>query len=261
MIEIKFTLDATPALLCTLQDLAGAIRAVAHPVTPLPSGYPCGQLTSPFRTAELREGIEKDSTAENAQNLPSEAHAEEERTETPDNVEEPKKRKSRAKKAPSESNTPVAPASGDNLSADGASAEPGQATPEGTHAPAQEPAPETAPAPVADDPTPIVTQDPVEETPAPEPATEIVTPAPVAEAPAATAEDPLAGKGQTGEVLTELTRKAIGELDAAGVDRSDANRRIRDYCARTDIKFPTFPALLQAVGYSEAMAICKGARV
>ena len=56
-----------------------------------------------------------------------------------------------------------------------------------------------------------------------------------------------------------ITRKAIGDLDALGVDRGDANRRIRDYCARNEIKFPTFPALLNAVGYAEAIEICKGA--
>lgn len=219
MIEIKFTLDATPALLCTLQDLAGAIHAAARPVTPLPSGDPCGQLTPPFRTAELREGIEKYGTAEKAQNLPSEAPVEAERPETHENAEEPKKRKHRAKKSPSESNTQFSPAVGDNSSPVG-EAEPDRATPE--------------------------------ETPAPEPG-------PVEEAPSAPAEDPLAGKGQTGEILAELTRKAIGDLDALGVDRGDANRRIRDYCGRNEIKFPTFPALLNAVGYAEAIEICKGA--
>ena len=89
------------------------------------------------------------------------------------------------------------------------------------------------------------------ETPAPEPA-------PLEEAPAAPEEDPLAGKGQTGEILAVLTRKAIGDLDAQGVDRGDANRRIRAYCDYHAIKFPTFPALLNAVGYAEAIAICKG---
>lgn len=230
MIEIKFTLDASTALIGALQDLAGAIRAAAHPVTPLPSGYPCGQLTPTFRTAELREEIEKDGAAEKAQNLPSEAPVEAERPETHENVEGPKKRKPRAKKAPSESNTPVAPAIGDNLSPV-VDAEHERSTSEETNAPetAQETAPETA-----------------QET------------APVEEATAAPAEDPLAGKGQTGEILAELTRKAIGELDALGVDRGDANRRIRDYCNFNEIKFPTFPALLQAVGYADAIAICKG---
>lgn len=206
--EIKLTLDATPALIGALQDLAGAIHDAVHPVTPYVSG-PMPSKADIDRLAEL----EKDGTDEKAPNLPSEAPTEAERPETPENVEEPKKRKSRAKKAPSESNTPAAPA-------------------------------EEAPAP------------------APEPAPEIVTPAPAEPAPVVVhldGTDPLAGKGQTGEILAELTRKAIGDLDALGVDRGDANRRIRDYCARNEIKFPTFPAVLQAVGYAEAIAICKGA--
>ena len=232
MYEIKLTLDASTALIGALQDLAGAIRAAAHPVTPLPPGNHCGLLTHQDRPAELREGIEKDGTAEKAPNLPSGATVESERTEAIEIVEKPQKRKPRAKKAPSESNTPVATSIGDNSSPDG-KAEPERATMEETNAPETDPETETAP--VAD------------------------APAPVEEAPAAPAEDPFAGKGQTGEILAELTRKAIGDLDALGVDRGDANRRIRDYCTRNEIKFPTFPALLQAVGYAEAIAICKGA--
>lgn len=71
-------------------------------------------------------------------------------------------------------------------------------------------------------------------------------------------EDALAGKGQSGEVLNELTKKAVQVLDALGIDRAVANRRIREYCAGNDIKFPTFPALLQAVGYAAAIAVCRG---
>ena len=218
MYEIKLTLDATSALIGALQGLAGAIRDAAHPVAPLPPSNLCGLLTPRDRPAGLREGIEKDDAAERALNLPSEPPADAERTETLESTEAPKKRKPRAKKAPSESDATFAQAVGDNSS------------------PAGESVPERA------------TQ---------EKATALA-PAPVEEAPSARAEDPLAGKGQTGEILAELTRKAIGDLDALGVDRGDANRRIRDYCARNEIKFPTFPALLQAVGYAEAIAICKG---
>lgn len=245
MIEIKFTLDASTALIGALQDLAGAIRAAEHAVTPLPPSNHFGLLAPQDRPAELREGAENDGAADKAHDFPSDAPVEAERTEATENVGEPKKRKPRAKKAHSESNITVAPAIGDNSSPAG-EAEPERATPEETNAPETNPdtAPETEPAPVAEDHAPeIVTQDPAEETPAT----------------ADPAEDPLAGKGKTGEILAELTRKAIGDLDALGVDRGDANRRIRDYCARNDIKFPTFPALLQAVGYAEAIAICKGA--
>ena len=72
------------------------------------------------------------------------------------------------------------------------------------------------------------------------------------------ADEALAGKGQTGDILSELTQKAIGDLDRLGVSRSDANRRIREYCGANGIKIPTFPALLQAVGYAAALDICKG---
>ena len=210
MIEIKFTLDATPALIGAVRDLAGAIHAAANNAHHAPAGAPCELLTTPSATVDAPVAPEEDGAAENATNLPSDAPAEAERPEAPENVDEPKKRKSRAKKVPSDSSAPVSPA---------------------IDAPA-----------------------PVEDTPAPAPET-----APVVEAPAATAEDPLAGKGQTGEVLAELTRKAIGDLDALGVDRSEANRRIRAYCERNDIKYPTFPALLHAVGYAEAITICRGA--
>lgn len=241
MFEIKLTLDATSALIGALRDLSCAIRAAAHPVTHQPPSNHCGPLTPLDRHAGLREGIEKDDAAEKAQNLTAKAAVESERPEAQENVGEPKKRKPRAKKAQSESNIPVATAIGDNLSPAG-DAVPERATQEETNAP--ETAPETEPAPVAGDHAPeIVTKAPAEETPAP----------------ADPAVDPLAGKGQTGEILAELTRKAIGDLDTLGVDRGDANRRIRDYCARNEIKFPTFPALLNAVGYAEAIEICKGA--
>ena len=229
MIEIKLTLDATPALIGAVRDLAGAIHAAANNAQPVPAREPCGQPTPQAIHAEPREVVEKDGTAEDAQNLPSEDAVEAERTETPENVGEPKKRKSREKKRPSESNAPVAPAIGDNSSPVG-EAETERAASEETTAP--ETTPETTPE-IAPETTPCFVH--------------------------LDGTDPLAGKGQTGEILATLTREAIGDLDALGVDRSEANRRIRDYCARNDIKFPTFPALLQAVGYAEAIAICKGA--
>lgn len=251
MFEIKFTIDATPELIGALLDIAGAIHSVSRPM-------PALQSTQKNSPAERREGTEEDGTAEKAQNLTAETPVEAERPESPENVEGPKKRKSRAKKAPSESNTPVTPAVGDNLSPACACAAPGPSAPEETPA-------EPEPAPAVADPSPVegavsfacvsYVGDRISETPAPEPAPLEEAPA----APAAPAEDPLSGKGQTGEILAELTRKAIGDLDALGVDRGDANRRIRDYCASHEIKFPTFPALLHAVGYAEAIAICEGA--
>lgn len=237
MIEIKFTLDATHELIGALRDIAGAIHSFSLPM-------PARQREQKDSNADTCDAVD------NGQNLTNEVPVDPEQAETPPSTKGTKKRKPRAKKAQCEGNPPVVPAVGDDSSPVG-DAEPERATQKETNAPDTHA--ETEPAPVAEDPAPgIVTQDPVEETPAPEPS-------PVEEAPADQAEDPLAGKGQTGEILAELTRKAIGDLDALGVDRGDANRRIRDYCARNEIKFPTFPALLQAVGYAEAIAICKGA--
>ena len=261
MYEIKLTLDATSALIGALQGLAGAIRDAAHPVAPLPPSNLCGPLTPRDRPAGLREGIEKDDAAEKAQNLPSEAHVVAVRPEATENVVEPKKRKPRAKKAPSEINNPVSPAIGDSSSPVGDSSSPAGACAEpGPSAPEETPA-EPEPASGVADPAPVegavsfacasYIGARVSETPAPEPS-------PVEEAPSAMAEDPLAGKGRTGEILAELTRKAIGDLDALGVDRGDANRRIRAYCDYHGIKFATFPALLHAVGYADAIEICKG---
>ena len=153
--------------------------------------------------------------------MPSEYVEAPEQPETPVNEEEPKKRKPRSKKQASEPEQPKA--------------EPEQAKDE----PVSEPEPEPEPEP---------------EQPKAEPEPE----QPKAEPEQSQDEDPLAGKGQSGEVLNELTKKAVQVLDALGIDRAVANRRIREYCAGNEIKFPTFPALLQAVGYAAAIAVCRG---
>lgn len=151
--------------------------------------------------------------------MPSECVEAPEQPETPANEEEPKKRKPRAKKQASEPEQPKA--------------EPEQ--------------PNDAPMP---EPEPEPEQPKAEPEPQPE--------QPIAEPEQPQDEDALAGKGQSGEVLNELTKKAVQVLDALGIDRAVANRRIREYCASNEIKFPTFPALLQAVGYAAAIAVCKG---
>ena len=222
MLEIKFTLDATPELISALRDIACAIHCVSWPAAHS-SDAMRGDPSQACGNAEKRE--ENDGAADKAHDFPSDSPVEAERPEATENVGEPKKRKPRAKKSPSESNPTVAPTVGDNLSPVG-DAE--RATQEETNAPDThaETDPETVPEPST-----------VE---------------------ASTAEDPLAGKGQSGEILAELTRKAIGDLDALGVDRGDANRRIRAYCDYHEIKFATFPALLHAVGYADAIEICKG---
>lgn len=221
MFEIKFTLDATPELISAMRDLAGAIHSVAVSV-PAHHAKKDGGTYS--------ESAVKCEDVEISKNSTDEAATEPKQTEISQSAEEPKKRKSRAKKAPSDSAGPVSPSAGDDLSPIGANEEPAKEVSD--HAPVDGAAPSH------------------EQKAGPEHDPEA---APMGET------DPLAGKGQTGEILAELTRKAIADLDALGVDRGDANRRIRDYCARNEIKFPTFPALLQAVGYADAIAICKGA--
>ena len=172
-------------------------------------------------------------------------------TEAQAEAEEPKKRKSRAKKAPSESNTPVTPAIGDNLSPACACAAPGPSAPEETPA-------EPEPAPAVADPSPVegavsfacvsYVGDRISETPAPEPA----------HGPAPAPEKDMSGKGEKGEILSDLTRRALAELDEAGVARDESNRRIRDYGIRHGLKFPSFTALVQILGYADAVAVAKG---
>lgn len=153
--------------------------------------------------------------------MPSECVETPEQPETPANEEDPKKRKPRSKKQASEPEQPKA--------------EPEQPKDDTVPEPEPEPEPEQPKA------------EPVPEQPKAEPAPEL-----------SQDDDPLAGKGQSGEVLNELTKKAVQVLDALGIDRAVANRRIREYCAGNEIKFPTFPALLQAVGYAAAIAVCRG---
>ena len=93
-----------------------------------------------------------------------------------------------------------------------------------------------------------------EATPAPEVAT---APEPAPE-PAPAPEKDMSGKGEKGEILSDLTRRALTELDEAGVARDESNRRIRDYGIRHGLKFPSFTALVQLLGYADAVAVAKG---
>lgn len=122
-----------------------------------------------------------------------------------------------------------------------------------TAAPSQDPAPapETSPA-VGDKSSPGGDAEPEpaasEDTRAPEPAQE----------PASAPEKDMSGKGEKGEILSDLTRRALAELDEAGVARDESNRRIRDYGIRHGLKFPSFTALVQLLGYADAVAVAKG---
>lgn len=151
---------------------------------------------------------------------PAESVETEEPVEAPAEPEEPKKRKPRAKKQASQSEEPKE-----------------MPTDEPTEPPKQEE---------------VIIEEP--KTADPEPKAEATV---TEEAPKEKALD-LSGKGETGDILAELTRKAIAELDSSCVNRADANRRLRAYCASHDIKLPTFPALVQAVGYGTAIAVCMG---
>lgn len=86
------------------------------------------------------------------------------------------------------------------------------------------------------------------------PATE-VAPAPE---PEPAPDKDMSGKGEKGEILSDLTRRALAELDEAGVSRDESNRRIRDYGIRHGLKFPSFTALVQLLGYADAVAVAKG---
>lgn len=175
--------------------------------------------------ARVEKPVETQAPEIEAQ-MPSECVEAPEQPETPANDEEPKKRKPRSKKQASEPEQPKAE----------------QEQPKDD--PVSDPEPEQPKA----EPTP----EPEQTKPEPEPEQ------PKAEPEQPQDEDALAGKGQSGEVLNELTKKAVQVLDALGIDRAVANRRIREYCAGNEIKFPTFPALLQAVGYAAAIAVCRG---
>lgn len=235
MFEIKVTIDISDRLLSTLSILAGSLHTKVEPVKqeakpvdmPVYVQKPV-EWTENVETAKsdaLTKAVEQDAPAE-PQNLP---------VETPKPADVPKPAETVESPAAVKSDAPAEPkAETPKKASRSKKAEP-KAEP-------VKPAEEKA---EAEDPLM-----PPEPTKAPEP---------VKEEPKAD-ETPKAdeGKGATGDVLAELTKRAIVELTEAGIDRADSNRRIREYCAKNEIKYPTFPALLNAVGYSKAIAVCKG---
>ena len=239
--NITITFDITPRLFAAVKSIVDAERPRV-PSIDVPDSEP--------------ETAVESTEPEKAQNLTAEAPVDGGHPEPIEDVEEPKKRKSRAKKAPSEIGSPVSPAIGDNLSPACACAEPEPAPLKETHVP--DPAP--GPAPVVEEPAPVegavsfacvsYVGARVSETPDPEPAPEPEPePAP---------EKDMSGKGEKGEILSDLTRRALAELDEAGVARDESNRRIRDYGIRHGLKFPSFTALVQILGYADAIAVAKG---
>ena len=223
MFEIKITLDATHNLLEAIRAVADAL-AQRRDALPDPEQERIFQKLDSMRHDPDAYAKERTDVPETAPESRAEAIASEAPAETPAADEEPKKRKPRAKKQ----------------------AEQEEATKAVAEEPKAEPAVEEPKAePAVEEPK----AQPAEEAPS-QPVKEEIKPEENDEA--------LAGKGQTGDILSELTQKAIGDLDRLGVSRSDANRRIREYCGANGIKIPTFPALLQAVGYAAALDICKG---
>lgn len=222
MFEIKITLDATHTLLAAIRAVADALApSQRHDALPDPEQERIFQRLDALRhdfDAYAREMAEITDAPETAPESPAVPIASEAPAETPAAEEEPKKRKPRAKKQAEQEEAPKAAA----------------------EEPKAEPAVEEPKAQPAEVHAEEVAQ-PVKE-----------------EISLEGNDEALAGKGQTGDILSELTQKAIGDLDRLGVSRSDANRRIREYCGANGIKIPTFPALLQAVGYAAALDICKG---
>lgn len=233
MFEIKVTIDISDRLLSTLSILAGSLHTKAEPVKQeaKPVDMPVYvqktvKVTENVETAKsdaLTKAVEQDAPAE-PQNLP---------VDTPKPADVPKPAETVESHAAVKSEAPAEPkAETPKKASRSKKAEPVKADPVEEKAesedPLMPPEPTKAPEPVKEEPK-------ADETPKAD-----------------------EGKGATGDVLAELTKRAIVELTEAGIDRADSNRRIREYCAKNEIKYPTFPALLNAVGYSKAIAVCKG---
>lgn len=82
-------------------------------------------------------------------------------------------------------------------------------------------------------------------------------PAPAAEPEPEESEDEL-GKGAVGEVISELTGKLISRMNEEARDKATINRNLRAKCEELQLKFPTVPALIQAIGYGNAYKACIG---
>lgn len=66
------------------------------------------------------------------------------------------------------------------------------------------------------------------------------------------------GKGAVGEVISELTGKLINRMNEEARDKATINRNLRAKCEELQLKFPTVPALIQAIGYGNAYKACIG---
>lgn len=116
-----------------------------------------------------------------------------------------------------------------------------------------EPKPEPAPQPVEPAAAVETSTKGVEQTPA-EPS-EPEPPAPVEDEEQNEAE---AGKGQSGQIIADLTAKLVCRIQDENRDRATLNKNLRATCEKLGLQFPTIPALIQAIGYGNAYAACIG---
>lgn len=77
------------------------------------------------------------------------------------------------------------------------------------------------------------------------------------DAPTQENEDEL-GKGAIGEIISELTGRLINRMNEEARDKATINRNLRAKCEELQLKFPTVPALIQAIGYGNAYKACIG---
>ena len=67
-----------------------------------------------------------------------------------------------------------------------------------------------------------------------------------------------AGKGQSGQIIADLTAKLVHRIQDENRDRAALNKNLRITCEKLGMQFPTIPALIQAIGYGNAYAACIG---
>lgn len=70
--------------------------------------------------------------------------------------------------------------------------------------------------------------------------------------------DDEAGKGETGQIIADLTGKLIARMNEENRDRGAINKNLRKKCEEIGLQFPTVPALIQAIGYGPAYRACIG---
>ena len=79
-----------------------------------------------------------------------------------------------------------------------------------------------------------------------------------AQADGAETDEAEAGKGQTGAIIADLTKRLIERVNDEARDRAQINKNLRAACEKLGLQFPTVPALIQAIGYGNAYKACIG---